>query len=210
MEIGVIACAIMRLELDRELKEYPEITRIVYIEEGKHIIPEKLKEAVREQIVLMKDNVDAIFLGYGRCQSLGGIEDEFDLPIMHPPEEDCIAILFAPERYREEVEKAAGTWFMTPGWAEKGEHMIMGDFHADRFAGLGIDPVDMARELFASYSRGLYIDTGVGDKDYFLGKAEKMCSLFGFKLEETRSDSTLLKKYLGELIKMAEETVNRS
>jgi hypothetical protein len=37
-----------------------------------------------------------IFLAYGYCQSLQGIEDELDLPFVLPQLDDCIQILMTP------------------------------------------------------------------------------------------------------------------
>src|SRR5512140_886622 len=117
MKIGVVACSIMRRELDRVLKNVTEVTTVVYLDVALHVYPSKMKEAIREQIQLLREGVDAVFLGYGFCQSLKGIESEFDIPVVLPQVDDCIALLLTPERYAVERSKEAGTWFMTPGWA---------------------------------------------------------------------------------------------
>ncbi len=203
MRIGVVACRIMKRELDKALEGAEGITEVIYLEEGKHVYPIELKAAVMEKIDSIKDKVDVIFLGYGNCQSLKGIEDEFDIPIVHPQAEDCIAILLTPERYAEEITKEAGTWFMTPGWAELGVGMILKALRLDRFAGLGVDPMEMAKELFSNYTRGLYIDTGVGDNEYFIGKAKQSCDMFDIRLEKTVSRSTILEDNIAKCREMA-------
>ena len=198
MKIGVVACRIMERELDKVLSRIEDIAEVIYLEEGKHVYPEKLKESVVQQINEIKDRVDVIFLGYGDCQSLKGIEDEFDIPIVHPRADDCIGILLTPDGYAEEVAKEAGTWFMTPGWAELGKEMIYKAMHLDR---LGIDKEtadELAQELFAGYSRGLYIDTGVGDNEYFLEKARESCELFNIRLETVVAKSTILEDSLSK------------
>ena len=153
MKIGVVACSIMKLELDNVLSRCEDIAEVIYLEEGRHVYPEKLKDSVVEQINEIKDRVDAILLGYGDCQSLRGIENEFDIPIVHPRADDCIGILLTPEAYAEEVAREAGTWFMTPGWAERGKEMIYKGMQIERL-GIDKDTADaLARELFASYGR---------------------------------------------------------
>ena len=205
MKIGVVACRIMKRELDKVLSRNEDIAEVIYLEEGKHVYPDKLKESIVEQINDIKDRVDVIFLGYGDCQSLKGMENEFDIPIVHPRADDCIGILLTPKGYSEELAKEAGTWFMTPGWAELGMEMIYKVMHLDR-PGMDSDTADeIARELFASYSRGLYIDTGVGDNEYFLGKARESCELFNIRLETVVANSTILEDNLA----MCREAVSK-
>lgn len=205
MRIGVIACAIMRRELTKALEKTSGVSEVVFLPEGKHVRPLELRRAVTEQIEALKDRVDVIFLGYGHCNSLKGIGDNFDIPIIHPDAEDCIAILFTPERYAEEITREAGTWFMTPGWAELGPGMILNELDLEKYVSRGHDPEEMARELFSNYTRGLYIDTGVGDDDHFMARAKESCDLFGLRLERAVSRSTILDDCLTRTVETARD-----
>jgi hypothetical protein len=205
MKIGVVACNIMKREIDNVLSKMEGITEVVYLEEGKHVYPDQLRVSVLEALNAMKDKVDVIFLGYGHCQSLKGIEDDFDIPVVHPDAEDCIAILLTPERYAEEITKEAGTWFMTPGWAEGGTKMISKAFNLDDFASKYGDIEELTKELFANYTRGLYIDTGVGDDEYFIDKAKASCEMFKVRLEKIVSNSTILDDSLAKCQEIATE-----
>ncbi len=196
MEIAVVACDIIKRELDRVLGKFPEVTKVIYLQSALHVNPATMKQTIKEQIELTKADVDVVFLGYGFCQSLKGIEEEFDLPVIFPQVDDCISILLTPERRAEEIEKEAGTWFMTPGWAEAGAEMIFKELQVDRLQKLGIDPLEIAKELFTAYRRGLYIDTGVGDNDHFIDKAEQFCECFGLTLDKTVASSTILEETL--------------
>jgi hypothetical protein len=203
MKIGVIACDMIKRELDKLLSASPEVTEVLYLEAALHVHPQKMKEVIKERIEAMKDHVDVIFLGYGYCQSLQGIEEEFSIPIVMPHVDDCISILFTPERYAEEIKKEVGTWFMTPGWAEVGAEMVIKELHLDRATRYGKDPVEMAKRLFTHYRRGLFIDTGVGDNDYFLAKAEEFCKTFNLTLEKTTAHSSLLAETLDACKRLA-------
>ena len=209
MRIGVIACAIMRRELTQALEKISGVSEVVFLPEGKHVDPRELKRAVTEQIEALKGRVDVIFLGYGYCNSLKGIGDEFDIPIIHPQAEDCIAILLSPERYAGEIAREAGTWFMTPGWAELGEKIILNDLDLAKYVAAGVDPKEMARDLFSNYTRGLYIDTGVGDNERFISLARKSCDEFGLRLETTVSQSTILDECLSRAEALAREQTTR-
>lgn len=196
MKIGVVACDMIQRELDKLLAKIPEIEKVVYLEAALHIYPEKMKATIKEQIDAIKDEVDVVFLGYGFCQSLKGIEHEFDIPVVLPQYDDCISMLLTPERYAEEIKKEVGTWFMTPGWAEIGAHMVIKELKLDRAVRYGKDPLEMAKRLFTHYRRGLFIDTGVGDDDYFIGKAEQFCKYFNLTIEKTTAISTILEEEL--------------
>jgi hypothetical protein len=196
MKIGVVACNIMQRELDKLLAEMPEIAEVIYLDGALHVHPLKMKESIRDEVNKLKGRVDLVFLGYGYCQSLKGFEEEFDFPVILPQVDDCIGLLMTPERYAEEVRKEVGTWFMTPGWAEIGAEMVIKELHLDRARKYGKDPLEMAQRLFTHYKRGLFIDTGVGDDEHFLAKAQEFCTDFNLTLERTEAEPALLKAWL--------------
>jgi hypothetical protein len=196
MKIGVVACNIMQRELEKLLADMPEIEEVVWLDGALHVHPEKMKETIREEVNKLKGRVDLVFLGYGYCQSLKGLDQEFDFPVILPQVDDCIALLLTPERYADEIKKEVGTWFMTPGWAEIGAEMVIKELRLDRAAKYGKDPLDMARRLFTHYKRGLYISTGVGEEEHSLSKAREFCSDFNLSLECTSAEPTLLAAWL--------------
>ena len=196
MRIGVIACDMMKLELDKLLSKIPGITEINYLESALHCQPKKMKETILENMVSIKERVDVIFLGYGYCQSLKGIEEEIDIPVVMPQMDDCIQIFMTPQKYGEAIRKEVGTWFMSPGWAEVGVEMIIKENNLDRVVKYGKDPLEMAKRLFTHYRRVLYIDTGVGNDEYYIGKANEFCDIFTLTLEKTTGSSAVLEEYL--------------
>jgi hypothetical protein len=192
MRVGIIACDILKRELEQILATRPEVEELLYLDAALHVTPAKMKERLREEILKMKERVDVIFLGYGYCQSLKGLDEEFDFPVVLPQVDDCIALLLTPERYAEEIAKEVGTWFMTPGWAEVGAEMVIRELHLDRARKYGKDPLDMARRLFTHYRRGLFIDTGVGGRQESIANALDFCADFNLTLEETSAEPGLL------------------
>jgi hypothetical protein len=205
MKIGVIACDMMKLELDKLLSKIPGITEIIYLESALHCQPKKMKETILENMVSIKERVDVIFLGYGYCQSLKGIEEEIDIPVVMPQMDDCIQIFMTPQKYGEAIRKEVGTWFMSPGWAEVGVEMIIKENNLDRVVKYGKDPLDMAKRLFTHYQRVLYIDTGVGNDEYYIGKANEFCDIFTLTLEKTTGSSAVLEEYLEITQKIAQK-----
>jgi hypothetical protein len=190
MRIGVIACDMMRSEIAALVADDPDVVSVVYLDSALHIRPEVLRETVVGQVEALAGEVDAIFLGYGRCRSLPGIEEREDVLVFLPQYDDCISMLLSPERRAEEVGREAGTWFMTPGWARVSASMIISEMGLDQAAELGHDPMAMARRLFSNYRRGLLIDTGLPGAEFALCReqARAFCEDFGLTLEETEVD----------------------
>jgi len=203
VRIGVVACSIMKGELDPLLKKMPQVAEVIYLEVALHCYPQKMKETVKEKIDLIRDKVDAIFLGYGFCQSLKGIENEFDIPVVLPQLDGCIPILLTPRKYASEIHKEVGTWFMTPGWAEAGAEMVIKETRSDRIVKYGKDPLSMAKRLFAHYKRGLFIDTRVGEREHFIDKAQEFCNVFNLRLDTTEGTSQILEQYLEMTLEIA-------
>lgn len=196
VKIGMVACDMIKLELEKVLPDFPEVVEIVWLESALHIYPERMKQTIIERVNAMQGRVDLVFLGYGYCQSLKGIEAEVEVPVLLPQYDDCLALLLTPERYAAEKNTECGTWFMTPGWAEIGAELVIKELRLDRAARYGKDPMVMAKRLFTHYRRGLYIDTGVGDSASFLKKAVRFCQDFDLKLEQTTADSGILAEEL--------------
>lgn len=212
MHVAIVACSILQQELEKALEKLHWTPEVVYLDAALHVNPQNMRRLLIDEINRMaSDGVEAVFLGYGFCQSLQGIEDECTIPVILPQVDDCIALLLGPERYAEEVKKETGTWFMTPGWAEVGVEMVIKELHLDRVTKYGKDPMQMARRLFTHYRRGLFIDTGVGNLETSLQSAGKFCADFNLLLEQTDAQPYLLESWLSKAHALAvgEEPASR-
>jgi hypothetical protein len=196
MRLGVIACTVLKPELDLLLGSVAEVAEVVYLDAALHVHPQKMLERLLEEIPTMGQKVDSVFLGYGYCQSLRGIDEKFDFPVILPQVDDCISLLLTPQRYAEEVRREVGTWFMTPGWAEIGAQLIIKELKLDRATRYGWDPMEMARRLFTHYRRGMFIDTGVEGREAYVEKAQAFCADFNLTMETTTADTSLLVNWL--------------
>ncbi len=206
MRIAVIACDMIKHEIARLIEGDPDITEVVYLEAALHIYPEKMRDALVEQIDALEGKVDAVFLGYGYCQSLKDIDKLVKVPTVLPPYDDCIMFMLTPERYSKEIEHEVGTWFMSPGWAEVGAHMVIKELKLDRAAKYGRDPMEMAKRLFTHYKRGLFFNTGMpaDELEPYREKAKRFCSDFSLEFEETEVvDSPILREELDRCKRLA-------
>ncbi|MFW2367843.1 MAG: DUF1638 domain-containing protein [Desulforhopalus sp.] len=200
MSLAIICCQSLEQEIKAIIQDVPEVTHLEVMDWKLHIDPDLLLKAVTERIEVLQKNVDAIMLGYGRCQAMDRLPNHYTVPIFRPDADDCIGILLGQDRYEKELYQEAGTWFFTPGWTEMGMEYIFHELQisqlVDKFTDKGKDPMDLARRMLKDYTRGLFIDVGVGDLAGLMKKAENISEDFGFRLERTRGSLQLLEDTL--------------
>ena len=62
------------------------------------------------------------------------LPSNFKIPVFYPQADDCIGVLLGQDRYKEELQKEAGTWFLTPGWTEMGMEFVFHELELSRIA----------------------------------------------------------------------------
>ena len=124
MGIGIITCQVLEKEIKALIRDKSEVTHFEVMEWGLHVQPDRLLAAVSDQIREMENKVEAVVLGYGRCQAMDRLPGDFRVPVFRPEAEDCIGVLLGQERYEQEIRKEAGTWFFSRGWTEMGMDFI--------------------------------------------------------------------------------------
>ncbi len=195
MTVGVVCCRVLESEIRALTRRAPETFRIEIMEWGLHTKPDRLLAAVSDRIRSIEADVDAIVLGYGRCQAMDRLPD-FSVPVFRPPGEDCIGVLLGQQRYEDELMKEAGTWFLTPGWTELGMAFVFEELQLERMAERGIDPLTAARRMLENYTRALFIDPGIGPTDALRPKALEIAEAFNLRLETTEGSVSRLRETL--------------
>lgn len=165
MKLGIIACDILKPEIEFLTKDDPDFVVREYLEFALHEYPEEMKKKIIETVNKYEGQLDAVFLGYAICQSLDGVTNELKVPTAMLKGADCIDVLLTPPEYTREKKICAGTWFISPGWAEQGVNGLIKELHLDSVE--GVDPQFFLDMLFGSYQRCLFIDDGIGNEDYY-------------------------------------------
>jgi hypothetical protein len=196
LRIGIVACEILKREIELMTKGDPEIVHREYLEFALHIDSAHLKATVKEKVNLLKGKVDAVFLGYAICQSLRDVTKEVEVPTAMLESDDCIGTLITPGEYEREKRRCTGTWFSSPGWAELGVDGAVKELHLDSMKDQGYDPMYFLKMLFEGYSRCLYIYTGVEDEEHYRTKSEGFASSLNLKHECRACDLRVLEKAL--------------
>ena len=178
----ILGCAV----IERELRQFQNgQTEFKFLDYGLHRTPENMAKALQVEI----DNADGkdyggIVLGYGLCSNgIVGIHSEKHTLIV-PRIHDCITLfLGSPESYNEQAAKHPGTYYLTPGWVEKGQTPISKyESYARSY------DEETARwvlhEEMKHYTRIALIDTGVYPIESYRNIGQQNAEFLGIGYEE--------------------------
>jgi hypothetical protein len=203
IRVGIVACEILKREIEQLTKDDPDIVHREYLEFALHVDSAILRAKVQEKVNGLKGKVDSVFLGYGICQSLREIPKALEVPTAMLESDDCIGTLITPVEYEREKRVCVGTWFSTPGWAELGADGVIKELHLDSAKSQGYDPMYFMKVLFEGYSRCLYVYTGVEAEETYLEKSKAFAESLNLRHECRDCDLKVLRKALAEAKSLA-------
>ncbi|HNU35486.1 MAG TPA: DUF1638 domain-containing protein [Methanomassiliicoccales archaeon] len=186
IKIGVVACECFRKEMDLLLEGDADIVHKEYLEFGLHSYPQDLKRAVVEHVNALAGKVDAVFLGFGTCNSLKDVCKELVVPTVTIEADDCVGALLTNEEYAREKKVCAGTLFAIPFVSEMGTEYFEKELYSKmpNYQELGVDAQWFLDMLFGGYSRVLLVDTGVGDHEDLRSRSREMADRLRLRYEE--------------------------
>jgi hypothetical protein len=187
----VLACAVMEQEIRRFQNGKIEFKFFDY---GLHRTPENMSKVLQMEIdQIPEEDYDGIVLGYGLCSNgIVGICAHKHLLIV-PRIHDCISLfLGSTESYRDHSTEHPGTYYLTPGWIEKGETPISKfNSYAQSYG------EETARwvlhEEMKNYTRILLINTAVYDIEPYRKIARQNAAFLGVSYEEIQGSSALFR-----------------
>lgn len=200
MSLGIIYCKVLEREIKAVIRNVPEVSHLEVMEWGLHIHPDQLLKTLVERIRDLQNHVKVIMLGYGRCQALDRLPNDFNVPVFRPEADDCIGVLLGQDRYVQELQNEAGTWFFTPGWTEMGMEFIFHELQLSRLAEKGLDPMQLAHRMLKDYTRGLFVAMNSKDQERLLRKAQEISDEFHLRLERTQGSLAVLENTLSRAI----------
>ena len=208
MRIGIVACGTFERGLEHLTRDDADIVHKEYLEFGLHEYPEELKKKVVEKVNSLEGKVDAVLLGYGICKSLKDITRQMKVPTVQLVGDDCIGVQITPEGYDRERKKCAGTVYHTPYFAKMNREWTEKKLRSEmpNFEELGIDVDWYLARLFEGYSRVLFIDDGLGEKEKFLELSRTFASELKLKHECTEGTLSLLAEGLARTKELALST----
>ena len=208
MRIRVIACEVLFREIANAASLSPHQVDVEYLEKGLH---DSGGVAMRKELQLRVDatdpaKYDAVAMGYALCgNGLHGLRAS-QIPLVAPRAHDCIALLMGGRRpYEEYFNKNPGTFFRSTGWLERGKSLVP---LAQVKIGVGVElqalidkyGEDNGTYLFSelnkyqeSYSRLVYIETGLEADARFETEAKAEADKCGWEYSKLQGDLRLIR-----------------
>jgi hypothetical protein len=210
-----IVCEVLVRECWKAAAISPHVVTLSIQPFGLHENPDELRTNLQKEIDSVDPNkYDYILLGYGLCSR--GTADLIarSIPIIIPRAHDCITLLLGSrDRYEQEFKKHPGTYYYSPGWVERKQGEARQDaaktakeqLMADKFK-LYVEKYgeDNARYLIeqeslwiTNYNRAAFIDTCMGNKDFYRQFTRNVAETHGWLYEEIPGDTRLIDLLFG-------------
>jgi hypothetical protein len=194
MKVGIVACEVFEKEIDLLTEGDHDIVYKEYVEFGEHVFPEKMKETLIKKVNALEGKVDSVFLGYGVCQSLKGVTNSLRVPTIMLEADDCIGTFLTQAGYEAERKKCTGTWFAIPFFSDMAIEKLTKEMHLDKIKNPKYDAMWFIRKFFEGYSRALYVDTGIGERESYESKSMDFAQLLNLRHESMDGTLALLKE----------------
>ena len=180
---------------------------IVFMEQGLHNEPDKLRAEVQKALERTEDmrgrSYDATLLGYGLCSNgIVGLTSE--IPVVVPRGHDCMTLLIgSKEKYQEYFDSHRGIYWYSSGWIETGTQPGKERYDktlAEYREKYGDDNARFLMEAeqswFSEYDWATYIDWGFA-RSQEEKKYTKNCAEFlGWNYDELKGSPDLMQRFL--------------
>ena len=161
----VIACQVMKPELDALVRDRPRV-EIRYLDQNMHERPIQMPAAVQAEIDAAAAYAGQIILGYGLCSNgIVGIKaprQGLIIPRVH----DCITLFLGSRAaYEKTFCEHPGTYYLTPGWVEERKDTL-GYMESAYVPKMGREMAEWGiKEELKNYTRIVMIDTQSADME---------------------------------------------
>jgi len=209
---AMIACEILQREICLCVARSPRVVDPRFLPKGLHDLGKAGMSARLQSAIdaLDASRYEAILLGYGLCNN--GIEGlRAPRPMVVPRAHDCITLLLgSKERYAAWFEAHPGTYFKSPGWAERSSNEAASEPGTiPSQLGLSWNESELAAKYGAENAKYLmgqmagwtqvyttlaYIDTGVGDAATLQARTREEANRLGWTYTELPGSLDLLQR----------------
>ena len=150
--ILVITCAAVAREVNdiKKLSQWSQMD-LQAITADLHVTPEKIPQAVAEQIDKARDQYEHIFVAYGDCGTSGELDKVLeDRGVTRLPGAHCYDFLAGESVYAQMQEDEPGTFYLTDFLTQHFERLVIGTLGLDKHP-------ELKSMYFGNYTRLMYL-----------------------------------------------------
>ena len=157
----LLACEMVRKELNALMEKQPFPGEVVWMEKGLHEYPDDLRRALQREIDERDGKVDYILLVYGLCgNGIIGLKAEKSRLVI-PLFDDCIRALLSLKQ-GEEIAVDPRALYYTDEWMDTGVSMLMGaDAYVERYGEK--KALKIIKAMLKNYRHATFLETGLYD-----------------------------------------------
>jgi len=150
--ILVITCAAVAREVNdiKKLSQWSQMD-LQAITADLHVTPEKIPQAVAEQIDKARDQYEHIFVAYGDCGTSGELDKVLEeRGVTRLPGAHCYDFLAGESVYAQMQEDEPGTFYLTDFLTQHFERLVIGTLGLDKHP-------ELKSMYFGNYTRLMYL-----------------------------------------------------
>ena len=198
-DIFLLACEILRPDLDTLRDQIAPNVRLHYLDQDLHRYPQRMAGIIQEAVDNHAGEADRVVLGYGLCSNgVVGVRTHSQ-PLTIPRIHDCITLyLGSREAYECQFKNCPGTYYLTESWIEHNKDPL-GTMENDYEPKLGREMAEWGmRQEMTHQVRIALVDSGVngGVPECVRNRAVQNAEFFEKKYEELRGDPGFIKRLL--------------
>ena len=187
----LIACETIRDEVEMAIQRTGAELETVWMSNLLHDSPERLKNALQEEIDKAEANYDELLFAYGNCgNGLLGLKSE-KATLIIPRYGDCIDILLCEKENLERIRTS--TYFLTQGWL-KGEKSLDKEYQHNLEKYGESRAKRVMNIMFKNYKNLMLIDTGAYDLAEHLPRVNDIGELIGLEVVVDQGSISPLEK----------------
>ena len=174
--ILVITCAAVAREVNdiKKLSQWSQMD-LQAITADLHVTPEKIPQAVAEQIDKARDQYEHIFVAYGDCGTSGELDKVLeDRGVTRLPGAHCYDFLAGESVYAQMQDDEPGTFYLTDFLTQHFERLVIGTLGLDKHP-------ELMSMYFGNYTRLMYL--AQTDSDELTDMAKQAADTLGLRFE---------------------------
>jgi hypothetical protein len=190
----VVACEMLRDELEQALRETGADYPVFWVDSGLHNSPDKLREHLQKILASMTEPL-TVLMTFGKCgNSVVGLHTGAHSVVL-PRADDCISMLLGSPKRRVEIAAEGGMYFLTRGWL-RGKRSIWGEYQyaAEKYGERRAKTI-MAM-IFKNYRYIATLNTGSYAVETIAPEATAIAEAFSLEYKEIPGTIAYLKDLL--------------